>query len=77
MFNTPILFIVFNRPDTTQRVFSKIRELQPARLYITSDGPRLNNETDRINCEHVKAIVSNIDWPCDVNRFYALEKSGQ
>lgn len=76
MFNTPILFIVFNRPDTTQLVFNKIREQQPAKLYITSDGPRLNNETDKSNCEQVKAIVENIDWPCDVKRLYAKENLG-
>lgn len=76
MFNTPILFIVFNRPDTTQQVFNKIREQQPAKLYITSDGPRLNNETDKLNCERVKAILDNIDWPCDVKRLYAEENLG-
>lgn len=76
MLNTPILFIVFNRPDTTQQVFNKIREQQPAKLYITSDGPRLNNETDKLNCERVKAIVDDIDWPCEVRRLYAEENLG-
>lgn len=76
MFSTPILFIVFNRPDTTQQVFNKIREQQPEKLYITSDGPRLNNETDKSNCEQVKAIVDNIDWPCDVKRLYSENNMG-
>lgn len=76
MFDVPILFIVFNRPDTTQLVFNKIREQQPSRLYITSDGPRLNNETDKLNCEQVKAIVDNIDWPCDVKRLYSENNMG-
>lgn len=76
MFNTPILLIVFNRPDTTQQVFNKIREQKPAKLYITSDGPRLNNETDKLKCDQVKEIVNIIDWPCDVKHLYAEENLG-
>ena len=37
---TPILFIVFNRPETTIKVFEKIRQAKPLRLYIAGDGPR-------------------------------------
>ena len=37
---SPLLFLVFNRPDTTQRVFETIRQAQPPRLYVAADGPR-------------------------------------
>ena len=42
MFNTPILLIVFNRPDPTQRVLDMLENIQPSQLYITADGSRKN-----------------------------------
>ncbi len=37
---SPILFLIFNRPETTKKVFSAIKKAQPLRLYIAADGPR-------------------------------------
>lgn len=42
--NTAVLFLVFNRPDTTTQVFDEIRKAEPPRLYIAADGPRTNRE---------------------------------
>jgi len=39
-FQTAVLFLLFNRPDTTSKVFEKIRQIKPQRLYVASDGPR-------------------------------------
>ena len=61
-----ILFIVFNRPDTTAKVFEAIRDAKPPRLYIAADGPRLSRLDESEKCKDVRKIVSNIDWPCDV-----------
>lgn len=41
-FDTPILLIIFNRPDTTQIVFDQIRKVKPKTLYVFADGPRKN-----------------------------------
>ena len=38
--NTPVLFLIFNRPETTEQVFSAIRKAEPPRLYVAADGPR-------------------------------------
>lgn len=76
MLETPVLFIVFNRPDTTQKVFNKIREIQPKKLYITSDGPRENNAEDNVNCQLVRTIVNEINWDCDVKKLYADQNMG-
>ena len=32
LFSTPILFMIFNRPDATKRVFDAIRKIKPAKL---------------------------------------------
>ena len=38
--STAVLFLVFNRPDTTAQVFEAIRKARPPRLYVAADGPR-------------------------------------
>lgn len=60
-FNTPILFLVFNRPKTTSQVFDVIRSVKPARLYIAGDGPResINDDIQRIELD--RKICSNVD----------------
>ena len=40
--NTAVLFLTFNRLDTTEQVFQVIRKARPPRLYVASDGPRDN-----------------------------------
>jgi len=66
-FDVPILFIVFNRPDTTAIVFEKIREIKPSRLFLAADGPREFREGEKERCEKVRKIITEgIDWNCDV-----------
>ncbi len=76
MFETPILFIVFNRPDNTQCVFDKIRHIQPRRLYIVADGPRKTVEADHMNCYITREIVKKIDWDCEVKTDFKNENVG-
>lgn len=67
MFDTPILYLVFNRPNETALTFAKIREIKPSRLFIASDGPRLNNQLDIEKCRMVQEIISEgLNWNCDV-----------
>ena len=40
------MFLIFNRPDLTRQVFPVIRDAQPSRLYIATDGPRQDNSKD-------------------------------
>tara|TARA_B100000787_G_scaffold162820_1_gene143941 strand:+ start:3019 stop:3954 length:936 start_codon:yes stop_codon:yes gene_type:complete len=64
-FETPILLIVFNRPDKTKILFEKIRLIKPKTIFISADGPRINNPRDFSLCDEVRSIVKNIDWECD------------
>lgn len=73
---SPVLFLVFNRPSTTQRVFQAIREAQPAQLYIVADGPRQNKAGEAERCEEVRHIVSQVDWPCEVKKMFREENMG-
>jgi hypothetical protein len=65
-----ILFLVFNRPETTARVFEAIREAKPPRLYVAADGPRPERPGEAERCAEVRAIASRVDWPCEVKTLF-------
>ncbi|HEY2581217.1 MAG TPA: nucleotide-diphospho-sugar transferase [Mucilaginibacter sp.] len=71
-----VLFVIFNRPDTTQKVFEQIRIAKPRRLYIAADAPRANAPDDILLCEQAKAIVQKIDWKCKVKTLYKGKNAG-
>lgn len=75
-FDTPILFLVFNRPETTQKVFERIRTLQPKYLYVAADGPRKGNTKDEHSCQAVRAIFDKIDWNCELITLFRKENLG-
>lgn len=74
---SPILLIGFNRPEVIQRNIENLRQISPHKLYITIDGPRQNNETDKCLVEEVRAIVRNIDFCTDVEyRIHDVNRGG-
>ena len=58
-----VLFVVFNRPDTTARVFESIRAAKPPRLYVAADGPRSGSAGDAVLCEQVRQLTTQVDCP--------------
>lgn len=74
-FSVPILLLVFNRPDLTSQVFDAIRRIRPQRLYISADAPRINSQSDKSLCDQVRHIVTNVDWPCELNtQFFSVNQ---
>lgn len=71
-----VLFLVFNRPDTTRQVFEAIRAARPPRLYVAADGPRENRVGEKERCEEVRAIASCVDWPCEVKTLFRSANLG-
>lgn len=69
--NTAVLFLVFNRLDTTKEVFQALRQAKPPRLYIGSDGsrPSKDGEIEKVNAVR-DYILSNIDWDCNVKTLF-------
>lgn len=77
MFDVPILFLVFNRLDTTKLVFEKIREVKPKQLFIGSDGAREGVDGEKEKVELVrKYILDNIDWACEVKTLFRDKNLG-
>jgi hypothetical protein len=69
---TPVVFIVFNRPDCTMMSLAAIRAVRPQWLYVVADGPREDRAGEVALCAAVRAVVDRgIDWPCEVLRDYA------
>jgi len=75
--NTAVLFLVFNRLDTTKQVFEAIRQAKPPRLYVAADGARANKEGEADKVQAVRDyIMQNIDWKCEVRTLFREENLG-
>jgi hypothetical protein len=74
--STPVAFIIFNRPDTTARVFEAIRRAEPPQLLIVADGPRVDRPSDVERCAAARAVIERVDWDCEVLTNYAEANMG-
>lgn len=76
LLSTPVLFIIFNRPETTARVFEQIRAVKPARLFISADGPRRQKTGEAGRCMQARAIIKQVDWNCDLQTHFSETNLG-
>lgn len=75
-FNTPILLIIFNRPECAKRALLAIKKMLPTKLYIAADGPRPDNASDLEKCIETRKVTDLINWPCEVKTFFRDENLG-
>ena len=73
---TPVLFLIFNRPEATEQVFSAIKKAQPNRLYIAADGPRSEYPDEENHCKIARTIATNVDWDCEVKTLFRDQNLG-
>jgi hypothetical protein len=73
---TPIVLLCFNRPAKTQAVMQTIRAARPHRLYVVADGARASVAGEAENCEAVRRIATDVDWPCEVLTDFAAQNLG-
>ncbi|HEY9855515.1 MAG TPA: glycosyltransferase family 2 protein [Stenomitos sp.] len=66
MLNTPVALILFNRPDTTERVFRAIAQAKPRKLLVVADGPRPDKPGEAERCAAARAVLERIDWDCEL-----------
>lgn len=64
--NTPVVFIIFNRPDTADRVFAEIAKAKPPKLLVVGDGARANRLGEAEKVAATRAIINRVDWDCEV-----------
>ncbi len=65
-FATPILLVVFNRPETTKAVVASLRAIHPVQLFVAADGPRPHVEGEGHRCTEARRVATSVDWPCKV-----------
>lgn len=66
--NAPVLLVIFNRPETTQRVFEQIARIKPKRLYVAADGPRSAEEAEL--CRRTREVATNVSWDCELKTLF-------
>lgn len=72
----PVIFIIFNRPDTTRPVFETIRAARPSRLLVIADGPREDRAGEAEKCAATRAIIDEVDWDCEVSTNFSETNMG-
>ena len=72
----PVLFLIFNRPDTTQQVFNEIRRAKPISFFIAADGPREGKEGEAERCQAARNVIKQIDWDCEVHKLFGDRNLG-
>jgi len=72
----PVLLVFFARPDLFQKVFDKVKEARPSKLYLYQDGPRENRPNDRQKIQECREILKQIDWECEVKTMFQDENVG-
>ena len=74
--DTPVVALVFNRPDATARLLAAIRTARPTNLLVVGDGPRASVPQDPDLVQQTRAVFDRIDWPCDVQTHLAERNLG-
>ena len=69
-----VLLIFFNRPETLQLVFEKVKKAKPPKLFLVQDGARDSRDLERILA--CREIVENVDWDCEVIKDYSETNLG-
>jgi hypothetical protein len=64
---TPVLLVIFNRPETTRAVFESIRAVRPAVYFVVADGPRAQVDGEGARCEEARRIATAVDWDCSMH----------
>jgi hypothetical protein len=73
---TPVTFIIFNRPDETERTFAQIALARPEKLLVIADGPRASHPGEAEKCAATRDVINKIDWDCEVLTNFSEQNMG-
>ena len=75
--DTPVLFLIFNRPEVTATTFESIKLQKPSKLYIAADGYRKEKDGEKEKCEITREkVLSSINWHCELKTLFRDENLG-
>ena len=67
-FDIPVVLFVFRRLDTVKLIMDKIKEVQPQKLYVFSDGPRVGRTDEKKKVLEVREYIKEaVDWDCNTH----------
>ncbi len=58
MLKTPIVLIIYRRPESTRGIVNDIRKVRPKTVFVVADGPK--NKADEKNCELARDEIEKI-----------------
>jgi len=73
---TPVVLIIFNRPETTEKVFREIAKAKPSKLLVIADGPRESRPSDIKKCQETRNIIKKVNWDCEILTNYSEKNLG-
>ncbi len=73
---TPILILIFNRPEKVKQLIAVLGKIKPKTLYVSADGPRTQVTTDLKKCADTRALFSKLPWPCTVHTNFSDHNLG-
>ena len=76
MFKTPILLLIFNRPDHLKKIINILKKNNVQNIYVAADGPRKNNTSDDLLCAQSRKLFNNLDWNCRVKKNFLNKNYG-
>lgn len=74
--DVPVLLIFFTRVEILSKTFEQVKLARPSKLFLYQDGPRDSNARDIENIQKCRSIVENIDWECEVFKYYQNKNMG-
>jgi hypothetical protein len=73
---TPVVLLLYERPDTSARLVELIRAARPPLVLAVADGPKPGDAEQASRCAETRALVEDADWGCEVLTEYADENLG-
>lgn len=76
-FDTPILVIVWRRPNSLRQLLTALRSLEPDCLFFACDGPNPSRlgEAEKVAATRA-TIEQEVNWPCKVHRLFSETNLG-
>ncbi|MBP9152854.1 MAG: glycosyltransferase [Flavobacteriales bacterium] len=64
---TPVLLLVYNRPEHTLRVLQRLKDFGATTVFVSGDGPK--NSQDKRKTDEVKACINRFSTMISASRF--------
>jgi len=76
-FDTPILILLFNRPEFVVEQVKILRKLNAKNIFLSADGPRIRNREDEEQCNQCRTLFfKEIDWDCKIETNFFTKNQG-